>query len=150
MKNIYINNNEMIEIGESTTVTAIVTDNDTAKSLLIGYGRTLPTDNYANVFATTKMIGLMELAAGRLLETIQETNQLSVGVDINVKHIYATPVGQEVTATATYLGKEGLLYKFNVVAFDKGGKIGEGFHTRAIIEIDRLILGAERRIQGNK
>lgn len=140
----------MIEIGKSITVTAIVTDNDTAKSLLGGYGATLPTDNYANVFATTKMIGLMELAAGRLLDKIQDTNQISVGVDINVKHLYATPVGQEVTATATYLGKEGLLHKFNVVAFDKGGKIGEGFHTRAMIEIDRLILGAERRIQGEK
>lgn len=150
MKNNYTNNNEMIEIGESTTVTPIVTDNDTAKSLLVGYGATLQTDNYANVFATTKMIGLMELAAGKLLETIQDTNQLSVVVDINVKHINATPVGQEVTAIATYLGKEGLLYKFNVVAFDKGGKTGEGFHTRAIIEVDRLILGAERRIQGNK
>ena len=44
----------MIEIGKSITVTAIVTDNDTAKSLLGGYGATLPTDNYANVFATTK------------------------------------------------------------------------------------------------
>jgi predicted thioesterase len=43
-----------------------------------------------------------------------------------------------------------LLHKFNVVAFDKGGKIGEGFHTRAMIEIDKLILGAERRIQGEK
>jgi predicted thioesterase len=101
-------------------------------------------------FATTKMIGLMELAAVRLLDKIQDTNQLSVGVDINVKHLYATPVGQEVTATATHLGKEGLLHKFNVVAFDKGGKIGEGFHTRAMIEIDKLILGAERRIQGEK
>jgi predicted thioesterase len=140
----------MIEIGKSITVTAIVTDNDTAKSLLVGYGETLPTDNYANVFATTKMIGLMELAAGRLLDKIQESNQLSVGVEINVKHLCATPVGQEVTATATYLGEEGLLHKFNVVAFDKGGKIGEGFHSRAIIEIDRLNFGAERRIQGDK
>ena len=140
----------MIEIGKSLTVTAIVTDNDTAKSLLVCYGATLPTDNYANVFATTKMIGLMELAAGRILDKIQDKNQLSDGVDINVKHLYATPVGQEVTATATSLGKEGLLHKFNVVAFYKGGKIGEGFHTRAMIEIDRLILGAERRIQGEK
>jgi predicted thioesterase len=39
-------------------------------------------------FATTKMIGLMELAAVRLLDKIQDTNQLSVGVDINVKHLY--------------------------------------------------------------
>ena len=140
----------MIEIGQVNKVVGIVTDNDTAKSLLIGFGATLPTDNYANVFATTKMIGLMELAAGRILDELLNTNQLSVGVDVNVKHINATPVGQEVTVTATYLGKVGLLYKFKVDAFDKGGKIGEGFHTRAIIEIDRLILSAEKRTQNKK
>lgn len=140
----------MIEIGKSIKVSGIVTENDTAKSLLIGYGETLLTDNYANVFATTKMIGLMELAAGRLLEEIQNVNQLSVGVDVNIKHLNATPVGQEVTATATFVGQEGLLYKFKVDAYDNGGKIGEGFHTRAIIEIDRLVLGAERRIINTK
>ena len=140
----------MIEIGQVETVTAVVTERDTAKSLLIGYGTTLPTDNYANVFATTKMIGLMELAAGRLLEKLQNSNQLSVGVDVNIRHLNATPVGQEVTVTATYEGQEGAFHKFKVEAFDVGGKIGEGFHTRAIIEIDRLVLGAERRIQNKK
>lgn len=139
----------MIKIGQVKTVTATISDNDTAKSLLIGYGETLPSDNYANVFATTKMIAIMELAAGRLLDDLQDKNQLSVGIDVNIKHLNATPVGQEVTVNATYLGQEGFLYKFKVDAYDKGGKIGEGFHTRAIIEIDRLVLGAERRITDN-
>ncbi|OYU92646.1 MAG: hypothetical protein CFE21_23115 [Bacteroidetes bacterium B1(2017)] len=71
-------------------------------------------------------------------------------VYINLKHLYATLVGQGVQASAPFLGKDGLLQKFNVVEFDKGGKIEEGFHTRAIIEIDRLILVAERRIQSEK
>ena len=44
----------MIEIGKSITVTVIVTVNDTAKSLLGGYGATLPTDNYANIFCYDK------------------------------------------------------------------------------------------------
>ncbi|MDP1814203.1 MAG: hypothetical protein Q8K92_07105 [Leadbetterella sp.] len=71
-------------------------------------------------------------------------------VYINVKHLYATLVGQEVKASTTFLAKDGLLQKFNVVAFDKGGKIEEGFHTRTIIEIDSLILGAARRILSKK
>lgn len=140
----------MIHIGQVETVTGIVTEQDTAKSLLIGFGATLPTDQYANVFATTKMIGLMELAAGRMLDGLLSAHQLSVGVDVNVRHLNATPVGQEVTVTATYMGKEGLLHKFKVDAFDKGGKIGEGYHTRAIIDIDKLIARAEKRIQRKK
>ena len=137
----------MLKIGQTEKVSLTVTENETAKSLLIGYGYILPTDDYANVFATTKMIGLMELAAGRLLDKIKNSNELSVGVDVNIRHLKATPIGQEVNAVATYLGKEDSLYKFKIEAFDLGGKIGEGTHTRAIIEIDRLIQGAIRRTQ---
>lgn len=137
----------MLEIGQTEKVFLIVTENETAKSLLIGHSATLPNDDYANVFATTKMIGLMELAAGRLLDKIQNSNELSVGVDVNIRHLNATSIGQEVNAVATYLGKEESLYKFKVEAFDSGGIIGKGTHTRAIIEIDRLMKGSIRRIE---
>jgi fluoroacetyl-CoA thioesterase len=41
---------------------------------------------------------------------------------------------------------EGKLYKFKVEAFDPGGKIGEGEHTRAIISEERLMQGAKARV----
>jgi len=73
--------------------------------------------------------------------------QLSVGVTVNIKHIAATPNHTKVSAQATFLGMEGKLFKFKIEAFDPGGKIGEGEHVRAIIDIERLMRGAKARLQ---
>jgi predicted thioesterase len=91
------------------------------------------------------MIALMELAAAKLLRACQASGELSVGVTVDVTHSAATPVGVEVEATARYTGREGKLFVFEVVAFDRGGEIGRGVHKRAIILRDRLLSGAARR-----
>lgn len=134
-----------ITVGEIGTASVIVTEKDTARGLLGAHETALPGDAYADVLATTKMIALMELAAGRILQQIQTPEQLSVGVGLNIRHLAASPIGMEVTATATYIGQEGKLYKFKVEAFDRKGKVGEGEHTRAIIEAERLLSAAAKR-----
>jgi len=45
---------------------------------------------------------------------------------------------------ATFLGYEGNLFQFKVEAFDPAGKVGEGEHTRAIIDKARLLEGARK------
>ena len=87
----------------------------------------------------------MELAAARLMRGRLGAGQLSVGVGVNVRHLAATPVGIEVKAVATFLGMEGKLYRFKVQAFDAGGAIGDGDHTRAVVSADRLVQGAVGR-----
>jgi len=82
------------------------------------------------------------------MKTILEPNQLSVGVGVFVKHLAATPNNTRVSAVATFLEMEGKLYKFRIEAFDTAGKIGEGEHTRAIIDSERLLTGAHKRIAG--
>jgi len=62
-----------------------------------------------------------------------------------VRHTAATPVGCEVRAVATFLGMEGRLMRFKLEAFDEAGPIGDGEHTRAVIDTERLMLGAARR-----
>jgi fluoroacetyl-CoA thioesterase len=100
---------------------------------------------FPDVYATSRMIALMELAAARCLEPLLEEGELSVGVSVHVRHGAATPPGAQVTATARYLGREGKLHRFEVVAVDPGGEIGRGEHERAIIRTDRLLAGAARR-----
>jgi len=89
----------------------------------------------------------METAAARVIKPLVQSGQLSVGVMVNIKHFAATPNHTQVSARATYIGMEGKLYKFRVEAFDPGGKIGEGEHTRAIIDTERLIQGARSRLE---
>jgi len=129
-----------MKIGESAEASLVVQPSDTARVLSLS-----PDDVFPEVFATSRMIALMELAAGRLMRPRLQAGQLSVGVSVNVRHTAATPVGAKVRAVATYAGEEGRLFRFRVEAFDEAGAVGEGEHVRAIIGTDRLLAGAARR-----
>ena len=131
----------MLEPGETAEVAYVAGDEDMASALSLS-----SEDSFPEVFATSRMIALMELAAARLMKRVVDPNQLSVGVGVYIKHLAATPNNTEVSAVATFLGMEGKLYKFKVEAFDPAGKIGEGEHTRAIIDAQRLVSSAQKRI----
>lgn len=118
-----------------------VTDADTAKALAV-----MADDDFPEVFATARMVALMELAAARCLKVLLAEGELSVGVCVDIKHLAATAKYDVVQAIATYTGQVGKLYQFKVEAFDSGGKIGEGSHTRAIIKTERLLAGAKARL----
>jgi predicted thioesterase len=130
-----------LEIGTTDECVIIATDQDMASALGEGTEGKFP-----EVFATSRMIAIMELAAAKIMKKLLTPDQLSVGVGVNVMHLAATPNHSKVTAKATYLGQEGKLYKFKVTAFDEGGLIGKGEHTRAIIEFDRLVASAKKRV----
>lgn len=117
-----------------------VTTQDTARNIAL-----VPSDSFPEVFATSRMIALMELAAARAMKPMLEEGQLSVGVMLHVRHTAATPVGSNVRAVATYLRTEAKLIYFKVEAFDEAGSIGSGEHARAIVDTARLLSGAERR-----
>ncbi len=134
----------MLEIGTTAEASYVVSDRDMASALPID----AQDASFPEVFATSRMVALMELAAARVLKPLLQPGQLSVGVTVNIKHLAATPNHTRVSAKATFLGQEGKLYKFTIEAFDPGGKIGEGEHSRAIIGEDRLLQGAKSRVAG--
>ncbi|MBI3661777.1 MAG: dihydrolipoamide acyltransferase [Acidobacteria bacterium] len=92
------------------------------------------------------MVALMEIASARLLQPCLAGGQLSVGVSIEVTHTAPTPPGATVTATARYLGRDGKLFRFEIVASDVGGEIGRASHKRAIVDVARLQNSASRRV----
>lgn len=136
--------NKQLAEGSTGTASMTVTDADTAKALAV-----MADDDFPEVFATARMVALMELAAARCLKVLLADGELSVGVGVDIKHLAATAKYDVVQAIATYTGQVGKLYQFKVEAFDSGGKIGEGSHTRAIIKTERLLAGAKARIALN-
>jgi fluoroacetyl-CoA thioesterase len=132
------------EIAPGTAAEAgwIVKDFDLASALSEGRASSFPP-----VFATARMIALMELAAARVLVPRLEPGELSVGVSIDARHTAATPAGVKVTARAVFRGMEGKFYRFDVEAFDPGGPIGTAVHDRAIISVERLLAGARKRLE---
>lgn len=130
----------MIEPGSTATASLIVTGAD-----LAGVLSHTPEDAFPPVFATSRMIGLMELAAARVMRPVLRAGELSVGVDVEIQHTAATPVGARVDAEARFAGMEGKLFVFEVAACDAAGEIGRGMHRRAIVEEGRLLQGVRRR-----
>jgi fluoroacetyl-CoA thioesterase len=130
------------ELPPGTTASAswIVRESDLASAL-----STEHSDSFPPVFATARMVALMELAAARALAPLLASGELSVGVFLDVRHTAATPPGARVTARARFVGMEGKLYRFDVEAFDEAGPIGRAVHDRAIVDVQRLVAGAEKR-----
>ena len=85
-------------------------------------------------YATPAMIALMENASVAAIQTHLSAGQTSVGTEVNVKHLAATPVGMRVRARAQVTSVEGRRVAFQVEAWDDKEKIGEGTHVRAVVD----------------
>ena len=94
-----------------------------------------------DVFATPAMIALMEGASVMAIDPHLDEGYMSVGVEVHVKHLRATPVGQEVRARAEVTEVDGNHLTLKVEAWDETQKIGEGTHRRAIVELARFQSG---------
>lgn len=91
------------------------------------------------VYATPCMVALMEGAACEAIADCLPEDKTSVGTELSISHLSATPVGMEVWAEAEVTAVEGNMITFSVTAFDEAGKIGEGTHKRAIITSQRFL-----------
>ena len=129
-------------LGAAGQAELVVQQSDCASDLEVGNA---PDEKFPPVFATTRMIALMEMAGARVLKPLLREGEMSVGVSVDVIHSAATPIGAKVTATATYCGRDAKLFVFDVVAHDPGGEIGRGTHKRAIISRERLLARAAKR-----
>ena len=119
-----------ITIGMKGEVSTLVEREDTARE--VGSGELL-------VYATPCMVALMEGAACEAIASALQEGQTSVGTELNIKHISATPVGLEVHAEAEVTAVEGRVITFDVKAYDEAGLIGEGTHKRAVISSQKFL-----------
>ena len=118
-----------ITVGMKGEASTVVEREDTAYE--VGSGSLL-------VYATPCMVALMEGAACEALCDLPE-GKTSVGIELSISHISATPVGLEVRAEAEVTEVNGNTVTFQVTAYDEAGKIGEGTHKRAIISSQRFL-----------
>jgi predicted thioesterase len=111
-------------IGSVGKASCLVTDSELASSMGSGSLR---------VFATPAMVALMEKAACNCLENYLEGDETTVGTELIVKHLSATPCGMNVTAEAVLTEVNGREFVFTVKASDEAGVIGEGVHKRFLV-----------------
>ncbi|MDR1986263.1 MAG: thioesterase family protein [Treponema sp.] len=97
------------------------------------------------VYSTPGMVALMEGACVNAVDPALPEGFSTVGTELAVTHIAATPLGMQVRATGVLLEVQERKLRFQVEAFDQSGKIGEGTHSRCIIENERFLKKAQAK-----
>jgi predicted thioesterase len=118
-----------IVIGTESEATTVVTREVTVRHF---------HEDMPEVYGTPFMIYLMEVAASQAIQPALPPGWVSVGVDVNIRHLAPTPVGRSVTAKAKVTGVTDKLISFDVQAHDGVNLIGQGIHTRAPIDLARF------------
>jgi predicted thioesterase len=120
---------------------------DELKPGLVGEAKEVVTEKltaaaYASglvpAFATPAMIALMENASVDAIQKALQAGQTSVGIEISIKHLAATPLGMNVRARSEVTGVEGRRVTFKIEAWDDKEKIGEGTHQRMVVDEARF------------
>ena len=87
------------------------------------------------VYATPMMILHMEMASGSAIAPHLPKGFVSVGMDVNVRHLAATPVGRKVRALSRVVQIDPKTVVFEVEAWDGDRKIGDGTHRRGVVNV---------------
>lgn len=119
-----------MEIGLKYESTTVVSAANTAATL--GSGD-------MDVFATPAMVALMENAAMLAVKDHLPEGSATVGTQISTSHLKASPLGASITASAELIEVDGRRLTFAVKAWDEKGTIGEGTHTRFVVDRERFL-----------
>ena len=126
----------MLDPGIRGAAETLVTSENTAEKL--GSGD-------CPVFATPAMVALMEEAAGRSVAPHLNEGETTVGTVLSIRHSAATALGQTVRAESELISVDGRKLVFKVAAYDEAGLIGEGEHTRAIVNREKFLARTAQR-----
>lgn len=120
-----------IKIGLENVVEKSVVFEDTAAKFGSGL---------LEIFSTPALLALMEDASYHAVLPCLPEEYTTVGTEVNIKHLKAVPIGGKVRGKAVLRQVEGNKLVFEVTAYDgENNIIGEGTHTRYIIEINRFL-----------
>ena len=87
------------------------------------------------VYATPMMILEMEMTSGDAIRGRLPEGWVTVGTEVDIRHLAATPVGATVRTTAKVIAVERRVIRFEVEAFEGERKIGDGRHARGVVNV---------------
>jgi predicted thioesterase len=116
--------------------------------LLVGVEHTAPRvgSGRVPVLATPVMINVIEAAALAAVEHLLPAGHQSLGIQLDVRHFAATPVGMRIWATSELIGVEGRTLSFRVEARDEKEPIGDGWHKRVVVNVARFDQRVQKKL----
>jgi len=97
------------------------------------------------VLSTPSLIWHLEHAAIKALKPFMDEGEISLGVEIEVEHLAATPQGGQVVCSARVIRAEGPRVDFQVEAWDAQERVARGFHRRVVVEAERFRRRVEKK-----
>ena len=125
---------EKVAVGMTGEKTVMVTHDMTVQHFL----NTMPA-----VYATPIMILHMEMVSTASIVKCLPEGYVSVGMEVNVKHLAATLVGRDVHLNSRVIEVNPKSVLFAVDAWDGDRKIGEGTHRRGVVDMAKF----EKRVR---
>ncbi len=103
---------------------------------------------HLDVLSTPRLIQLLEAAAIEAIQEYLPSDQVTLGTQVKVRHLSATPLGMKVTAHALLkeVDKNRLLFVVN--AYDEADKVAEGEHERILVSKERFLRKLNRKKTG--
>jgi fluoroacetyl-CoA thioesterase len=117
---------KVITVGMSAERMLIVTADRTVKHFV---------PKMPAVFATPMMIMEMEMASADAIAPHLTQGWVTVGTEVDIRHLAASAVGAKVRTTARVIAVERRVIRFEVQAFEGQRRIGEGRHARGVINV---------------
>ncbi len=120
------------------------------RDLVVGPEHTAPHvgSGRVPVLATPVVINLLEAAALAAVEHLLPAGHQSLGVQLDVRHFAATPVGMRVAAEAELVAVDGRALKFRLSARDEREAVSEGTHERVVVNVARFDRRMEAKARG--
>jgi fluoroacetyl-CoA thioesterase len=118
---------DVIKVGMSAERSLVVPVEQTVGHIIAG----MPF-----VFATPMMILQMELTSGDAIRAQLKPGWVTVGTEVDIRHLGASAVGATVRTTAKVIAVERRVIRFEVASFEGERKIGEGRHARGLVNIE--------------
>ena len=88
------------------------------------------------VYATPMMILEMEMTSGDAIRGVLQPGWVTVGTEVDIRHLAAALVGATVRTTAKVVAVERRVIRFEVEAFEGTRKLGEGRHARGLVNVE--------------
>lgn len=120
----------MLKEGMTLTQQKVVNESETAAKVASGA---------LEVFSTPMLIAFMENTAFNLAQKELGEGETTVGISVNIKHMKANLVGDEVVCTATLEKIDGKRLDFSVKVLHGETLVGEGEHSRFIINEEKFL-----------
>ena len=88
------------------------------------------------VYATPMMILEMEMTSADAIRPALRQGWVTVGTEVDIRHLAAARGGATVRTTATVIAVERRVIRFEVEAFEGARKLGEGRHARGLVNVE--------------